>query len=72
MAAKTKEKPEIELLTEISTKLDYLVALMASQGKERNDQIKILVGQGYSNSMVAKLLGIPKGTVDVIRAKKKK
>lgn len=72
MAVKTKEKSDVELLSEISTKLDYLIALMATQGKERDDQIKILVGQGFSNSMVAKLLGIPKGTVDMIRARKKK
>lgn len=72
MATKTKENSEIELLTEISIKLDYVIALLASQGKERDDQIKILVAQGFSNSIVAKLLGIPKGTVDMIRARKKK
>lgn len=72
MAAAKKEKSDIELLTEISTKLDYIIALMATQGKERDDQINILVGQGFPNSMVAKLLGIPKGTVDMIRARKKK
>lgn len=72
MAVIKKVKSDIELLTEISTKLDYLVALMATQGKERDDQIKILVGQGFSNGIVSKLLGIPKGTVDMVRAKKKK
>lgn len=72
MTAKTKEKSDVELLSEISSKLDYLIALMATQGKERDDQVKILVGQGFSNSIIAKLLGIPKGTVDMIRARKKK
>ena len=63
---------EISVLLEISKKLDDLITLFAVQGKEKDDQIKIMVSKGYSNSQISVLLGIPKGTVDVIRAKQSK
>jgi FixJ family two-component response regulator len=72
MASKTKTKSEVELLNEISTKMDYLIGLYACNGKERDEQIKILTSQGLANSTIAVLLGIPKGTVDSVRAKMKK
>jgi len=55
-----------------SGKLDKLISLFAVQGKEKEEQIKIMVSYGHSNSQISKLLGIPKGTVDSIRAKFKK
>lgn len=66
MSGKTAE---IEVLKEISRKLDDLVTLFSVQGKEKEEQIRIMVSNGYSNSQIAKLLGLPKGTVDSIRAK---
>ena len=63
---------EIQLLQEISKKLDDLITLFAVQGKEKKDQIKLMAEKGYSNSEMGKLLGIPKGTVDSIRADFKK
>ena len=67
------EKPsEIEVLLDISKKLDDLVTLFSVQGKEKEEQITIMVSKGYSNSQISKLLGIPKGTVDSIRAKQSK
>lgn len=65
-------KTEIELLDEINGKLDDLVASFLIQGKGKEDQIQILVNRGFSNSKISSFLGIPKGTVDTIRAKKKK
>ena len=69
---KKSEKTEVELLQEINEKLDDLVASFLIQGKEKEDQIRILVNRKFSNSKIANFLGIPKGTVDGIRAKKKK
>jgi len=63
---------EVKLLIEISSKLDDLISLFSVQDKEKEEQIKIMVSYGHSNSKISKLLGIPKGTVDFIRAKFKK
>ena len=57
-----------KILNEISTKLDKLIAITVIQGKERDTQIRILASLGVSNSEISKLIGIPKGTVDRIRA----
>ena len=65
-------KTELDLLVEISEKLDQLISLNLVQGKEKEEQISLLVERGYSNSNIASLLSIPKGTVDFIRAKQKK
>lgn len=72
MKKKEKPKTELELLTEISAKLDQLISLGLIQGKEKEEQISLLVERGYSNSNISNLLSIPKGTVDFIRAKQKK
>lgn len=74
MSNETKLKSDNELLQEISSKLSELIALNGINGKEKNEQIKYLVNFGFSNSEIARLIGIPKGTVDGIRAglKKKK
>ncbi len=72
MKKKGNPKTELELLSEISAKLDQLISLSLIQGKEKEEQISILVERGYSNSNIASLLSIPKGTVDFIRAKQKK
>jgi hypothetical protein len=72
MSLKVKSKSDVDLLSEINDKLEVLISVIASQGKERDDQIKILASGGLSNSRISSILGIPKGTVDFIRAKKKK
>ena len=66
------QKNEIDLLIEISEKLDNLISLLLVQGKEKEEQIQILVNRAFSNSRISQLLGIPKGTVDTIRAKQSK
>lgn len=63
---------EIDILSEISKKLDRLIALTAIDGKERDNQISILSSLGYTNVEISIFTGIPKGTVDVIRAKQNK
>ena len=66
-----KEGEIIKILAEISEKLDKLIAISAIQGKERDDKIKILVSLGFTNAKISNLAGIPKGTVDMVRAKMK-
>lgn len=66
------EKTERQLLMEISEKLDKLIGIFAIQGKNRDEQIKVLVSLGFTNAEISKLTGMPKGTVDTIRAKSKK
>ena len=69
MAASGKNvRNELEILTRIEDKLDDLITLLIIQGKDKEEQIKIMVAREYSNSQIAELLGIPKGTVDGIRA----
>ena len=68
----SNQSTELNVLLEISKKLDDLITLFAVQDKEKDDQIKIMVSKGYSNSRISVLLGIPKGTVDMIRAKQSK
>ncbi len=57
-----KEK-SIELLEEMNQKLDKLIGLIAIQGKEESQQIKILTDFGFNSTEVGNLLGIPPGTV---------
>jgi len=66
------QRTEKALLLEISKKLDRLIGILAIQGKDRDDKIKILVSLGFSNSEISRLIGVPKGTVDSIRAKGRK
>lgn len=64
----TKTKTDTELLEEISNKLSELIALFGIAGKERDQQVKFLVDSGFSNSEISRLMGVPKGTIDMIRA----
>ena len=66
------KKTELEHLSDIAQKLDTLIGICASQGKPKEDQIKVLVSLGFTNTQISQMIGIPKGTVDVIRAKMKK
>ncbi len=65
-----KEKSEIDLLESINSKLDDLIAIMMIQGKEKEDQVRILVDNGFTSRNIGLILGIPKRTVEGIRARK--
>ena len=65
------DKTEKQLLEEINDKLNTLIGLNAIQGKHKAGQIKILTSMGFTNAEISKLTGIPKGTVDTTRARKK-
>ena len=58
-----KKKTVEELLEEISGKLDKLTGLLVIQGKEENQQIKILTTFGFNSNEIGNLLGLPAGTV---------
>ena len=66
------DKSEKGILHDISAKIDKMIGLLSIQGKSKEDQIKVLVGLDFSNSMIGTLTGLPKGTVDSIRARLKK
>lgn len=64
-------KSDNQLLQEIDQKLNYLIGMIGIQGKSREDQVVFLVALGFTNVEISRLSGIPKGTVDGIRAGKK-
>ena len=53
-----KEKSEKELLEEISKKLDKLIGILAIQGKDKDEQIKILKKLKFTSEETGNLLGL--------------
>lgn len=51
-------KSEIELLEEMNEKLGKLVGILAIQGKNEDEQIRILKVLGFSSKQTGSLLGI--------------
>ena len=60
-------KSDNVLLSEISNKLSELIAINGIANKEKDDQINYLINYGFSNSDIARIAGIPIGTVSTIR-----
>ena len=58
-----RAKTEVELLNEISEKLDRVVAVLAAQGKDRDTQAAILAAAGCDSNFLAMFLGISSGAV---------
>jgi hypothetical protein len=54
----------------ILNKLDTIIGLLAIQGKEKEEQIKILSSLDLTSEMIEKITGIPAGTVRRIRTTK--
>ncbi len=54
----TKEKTELDLLSEMSEKLDTLIGLLAINGKGENDQIKVLRELGHDWKFIGLLTGL--------------
>ena len=63
-----KPKSVEELLSEISKKLDKLMAILAIQGKDEDTQIKILKSQGFTSVDTGKLIGMKETTVRMRKA----
>lgn len=68
MPANTKDLSESEMLSQLVDRMDKLIAITSLQGRSKEEQIERLAGMGYSNSEMASMLVLPKGTVDGIRA----
>jgi hypothetical protein len=68
MRSSKKDLSEKQLLEQIVEKLDKLILVVALQARPKEEQIKHLAKIGYSNSEMATMLAIPKGTIDAIRA----
>ena len=64
-----KSKTELEVLAEISDKLDRLIAVTAIQGRDEEDQIRILYELGYDSFKIGPLVGL---SPDVVRKRKGK
>lgn len=57
------ERSERELLAEISAKLDRVIAVLAVQGKEKDQQIEALAAAGFDSAFIGRLVGITPGAV---------
>lgn len=53
-------------------RLDKIIGLLAIQGKEKGDQIKILDSLNFTSKFISRLTGIPEGTIGRIRSTKLK
>jgi DNA-directed RNA polymerase specialized sigma24 family protein len=58
--------------SEIFKKLDTIIALLATQGKEEKEKLKILKSLEFPYSEISKLLGVPIGTLKTWDFKKRK
>lgn len=57
---------------EMLKKLDTIIALLATQGKENDEKLKILKSLGYPYSEISKLMGVPEGTLKTWDFKQRK
>ncbi len=60
MTSKSLEKEQLDTLKEISKKLDQMLLLFAIQGREKEDQLKILKNyqDQFSKREIQRLTGI--------------
>lgn len=56
-------KTELDLLAEISTKLDRVVAVLATHGKDRDTQVAILAAARCDSSFIGMVVGLTPGAV---------
>ena len=66
------EKQIIDILNEINKKLGFLIAIISSQGKEQDIQIRILTEAGLTSEEISSLTGAAAGTIRWRRSKKTK
>jgi hypothetical protein len=62
---------EAELLTEISKKLDRVVALLAAQGKPIDRQVQILAAAGNDSAFIGSVVGVTSARVRQLDAWKR-
>jgi hypothetical protein len=68
MRLSKKDLSEKQPLEQVVEGLDKVMLAIALQGRPKEEQIKYLASFDYSNSEMANILAIPKGTIDGIRA----
>src|SRR5450759_763788 len=64
-----RQHTELELLEQISSKLDHITAVLAAQGKERDKQIDILSAGGCDSALIGTIVGITAGAVRMHRTR---
>jgi hypothetical protein len=52
-----RARSETELLSELNKKLDQVIALLAVQGRNPDEQIRMLYEFGYDSTFIGKVLG---------------
>jgi hypothetical protein len=62
---------EAELLTEISRKLDRVVAVLAAQGKSIDKQVQVLAAAGNDSAFIGTVVGVTPGRVRQLDAWKR-
>jgi hypothetical protein len=62
-------RTELEVLEDISGKLDRITAVLAAQGKERDKQIDILSAGGCDSALIGTIVGITAGAVRTHRSR---
>lgn len=65
-------RTESELLSEISAKLDRVVAVLAAQGKSRDMQIDILTAAGCDSSFIGTVVGMTGGAVRKYQSRRRR
>ena len=63
---------EHELLAEVGRKLDVLIALTATAGKDTDAQIDLLTSLGYGPSFIAPIIGLAPNAITKRVSRKKK
>ena len=63
---------EVQLLLEISEKLDRLIGVVAIQGKDQDTQIGILADLGLDAPAIGSLVGISANAVRIRKSRGKK
>lgn len=67
----TYPRSESELLSEISRKLDRVIAVLAAQGKDREAQIDILSAAGCESAFIGTVVGMSAGAIRTYRSRRR-
>ncbi len=66
-----RARTDVELLAEITSKLDRVVSVLAAQGKDRDTQIDILSGAGCDSAFIGTVVGLTAGAVRTYQSRKR-
>ena len=62
---------DTNVLVEISLKLDRVIAVLAAQGKDREQQIDILSAAGCESNFIGTVVGMTGGAVRTFQSRRK-